>query len=335
MDKAKLFNLFLLAFIMSLSIQYLFFPPAKQQVQDTGILLSVKKDAVVIPNIPQIELSNTSSGSFVLNPCSDVSLNIDSITYNMSGAAPAFCSPLEIVSGTKMILPFKELHQVFANKAGKYIITVTTPLGARTVSFEMEKPGAFRSFLSFTVYQPIYNLFVALITFLPGHSLGWAIIIVTIIIRLILLVPQHHMLQSQQKIQKIQPKIKALQKEFKTDQAQLGMKMMELYKQEGVNPMGPIIPLLIQMPILIGLYWVISGITDSSNFYHLYQFFASFNPTEISTYFYGLHLDAVGGWMGAAFALVLGVLQWIQAKLSFVYTKKKSAKTEELEKKTE
>lgn len=50
--------------------------------------------------------------------------------------------------------------------------------------------------ISVAVYQPIYNLFVALLTWIPGHYFGWAIIIITLIIRLILLVPQQHMLES-------------------------------------------------------------------------------------------------------------------------------------------
>jgi len=66
------------------------------------------------------------------------------------------------------------------------------------------------------------------------------------------------MLESQKKLQKIQPKIKAIQEEYKEDKALLGQKIMELYKKEGVNPMGSCLPLLIQMPILIGLYWVVS-----------------------------------------------------------------------------
>lgn len=62
--------------------------------------------------------------------------------------------------------------------------------------------------------------------------------------------------------------------------------------------MGSIAPMFIQMPILIGLYWVISEINDPSNFYHLYSIFASFRPTEISTLFYGLDLSVVGGIFG-------------------------------------
>ena len=150
----------------------------------------------------------------------------------MSGAAPAFCTPLVVDAGAKKLLPMESLYKVFSSKAGKYIVTLKTPLGDRTVFFTAEEPGMIRPLLSATVYQPIYNLFVALLTWIPGHPLGWAIIIVTIIIRLILLVPQHHMLQGQQKLQKIQPKIKALQKEYKDDQATLGMKMLELYKKE-------------------------------------------------------------------------------------------------------
>ena len=58
--------------------------------------------------------------------------------------------------------------------------------------------------------------------------------------------------------------------------------------------MGSILPLLIQMPILIGLYWVVSQINDPSNFYHLYSFFKDFDPTQIVTQFYGLELSQIG-----------------------------------------
>jgi YidC/Oxa1 family membrane protein insertase len=97
------------------------------------------------------------------------------------------------------------------------------------------------------------------------------------------------------------------------------MEMLELYKKEKVSPMGSCLPLLIQMPILIGLYWVISSINDPSNFYHLYSFFKNFNPTSIDTNFYGLDLKAIWGTAGIVFAIVLAIFQYIQAKLSFAY----------------
>jgi YidC/Oxa1 family membrane protein insertase len=68
-------------------------------------------------------------------------------------------------------------------------------------------------------------------------SFGWAIIVITILLRAILLWPQHKMLVSQKKLQAIQPKIKKIQEEFKGQPQILGQKMMELYKTEKVNPM--------------------------------------------------------------------------------------------------
>jgi YidC/Oxa1 family membrane protein insertase len=331
MDKLKILNLFVLAFLLSLVVQSFFFPKKTDTVAPTWVILQVEDDSVTIPNIPKVEVINQGTWAITIRPCDDITLSVDSQPIlGMSGTAPTFCTPLVVDAWAKKLLPMESLYRVFSSKAGKYIVTLSTPLGDRTVFFTAEEPGIIRSLLSVTVYQPIYNLFVALLTFLPGHPLGWAIIIVTIIIRLVLLVPQHHMLQGQQKLQKIQPKIKALQKEYKDDQATLGMKMLELYKKEWVNPMGSIVPLLIQMPILIGLYWVVSQINDPSNFYHLYSFFAHFDPTQIVTSFYGLELSQVGGMIGIAFALVLGWLQYVQAKLSFVYTDKKKSKEVEV-----
>lgn len=97
--------------------------------------------------------------------------------------------------------------------------------------------------------------------------------------------------------------------------------------------MGSCLPLLIQMPILIGLYWVVSGISDPANFYHLYSFFADFDPTRVSSYFYGLHLEKIGGLVGLIFAIVLGGIQYIQAKLSFAYNPTPAKEEKKLEKK--
>jgi YidC/Oxa1 family membrane protein insertase len=92
--------------------------------------------------------------------------------------------------------------------------------------------------------------------------------------------------------------------------------------------MGSCLPLLIQMPILIGLYWVISGITDPSNFYHLYSAFKDFVPSNIVTTFFGLNLSQVGGVTAIIFGLILGGTQWIQAYMSVQHTKK-TKKSEE------
>ena len=325
--------LFIYALSLSLIVQLFFFPQENKKIAtENNIILQVKDDAVTIPNIPHLEVINHTSSGFTIDPCTDIRITVDSKPLTDIDQYTKFCAPILVTAGSTLTLPFSELHTVFANLTGKYIITMQSPMGERTTFFEMESPSAIRSFLSTVFYEPIYNLFVGLLTVIPGHSLGWAIVIITLVIRLILLVPQHHMLTSQKKLQVIQPKIKALQTKYKDDQAKLGMEMLELYKKEGVNPMGSCLPLLIQMPILIGLYWVISGINDPSNFYHLYSFFTTFDPNNISTQFFGLELHQVGGIMGGIFALVLAFIQWIQAKLSFSYNpppaKKETTDTE-------
>lgn len=328
----KLLNLFIFAFALSLLVQLVFFPPKDTSIAQSGVVLQIKDDSLTIPNIPIVEVINQSTWSVTINPCSDIKISIDTIweVKNLATDAPDFCNQVYIAPNETKSIPFSPLYRLFAHQSWKYIVTLNTIYGDRIVFFESEKPGVVRTFLSATVYQPIYNLFVALLTWIPGHPLGWAIIIVTIIIRLILLVPQHHMLEWQKKLQKIQPKIKLLQKEHKNDQATLGMKMLELYKTEWVNPMGSILPLLIQMPILIGLYWVISQINDPSNFYHLYNFFKDFNPTLIVTNFYWLNLSQVWWVIGIIFALALGGLQYIQARLSFAYSEKKKEKEDKV-----
>ncbi|MBC7503789.1 YidC/Oxa1 family membrane protein insertase, partial [Candidatus Gracilibacteria bacterium] len=323
MDKLRIINLFVVAFLVSLLIQYWFFPKQNTVLIIPDIYLSLESDSITVPNIPKITIHNTTTGAIIVNPCDDINISIDSRPLSgIRETASGFCMPINITAGSTQLISFATLYKVFSQQSGKYIISMKTPLGERSIAFSLSMPGTFRSTLTTIVYEPIYNLFVALLTWIPGHSLGWAIIIITLIIRLILLVPQQHMLESQKKLQKVQPKIKAIQKEYKDDQAVLGQKMMELYKKEGVNPMGSCLPLLIQMPILIGLYWVISGITDPSNFYHLYNIFADFKPSSIVTTFLGLNLSQVGGIMAVVFGLILGFTQWVQAYMSFHYTTK-------------
>lgn len=119
-------------------------------------------------------------------------------------------------------------------------------------------------------------------------------------------------------MQVIQPKIKAIQEEFKGNQAVIGQKMMELYKKEGVNPLGSCLPILIQIPILIVLYQVILNISNPSNLAHLYniEWLQGFKTAVISTHFFGLELEKSGGIVGVILGLLTGGLQFGQMWLS-------------------
>ena len=85
---------------------------------------------------------------------------------------------------------------------------------------------------------------------------GIAIILFTVIIKLILLPLTVKQMKSTTKMQEIQPKIQELQKRYKNDKQKLNEEMMKLYQENKVNPMGGCLPLLVQMPILISLFQV-------------------------------------------------------------------------------
>ena len=86
------------------------------------------------------------------------------------------------------------------------------------------------------------------------YSYGWAIIILTIVIKLVTLPLTLKQLQSTKATQALQPKLKELQEKYGKDRQKLSEEQMKLYKEAGVNPMGGCLPLLIQLPILWGLY---------------------------------------------------------------------------------
>ncbi len=83
---------------------------------------------------------------------------------------------------------------------------------------------------------------------------GWAIILFTLLTRLVLFPLMRKQYHSMAKMQRLQPRMKKIQERFKSDRQLMQQKLMELYRKEGVNPMGGCLPMLIQLPILI-LLW--------------------------------------------------------------------------------
>ncbi len=99
MDKSKLLNLFLFAFIFSIAVQYFFAPDKSTETPIQDVMLEIKDDSITIPNIPHIEAVNSTTGSFTVNPCTDITISIDSRPLvGMSGSTPDFCAPLEILA---------------------------------------------------------------------------------------------------------------------------------------------------------------------------------------------------------------------------------------------
>lgn len=108
------------------------------------------------------------------------------------------------------------------------------------------------------VIQPIFNLLVFVYSLLPGHNFGLALIIFTIIIRLLLWPLVKKQLHQTKAMRKLQPEITKIKKATKGNRQKESVMLMELYKERGINPLAAFPTLIVQLIVLIGLY---SGLT--------------------------------------------------------------------------
>lgn len=160
------------------------------------------------------------------------------------------------------------------------------------------------------LYQPIYNAFILLVSIMPNNDVGLAIILITVVIKIILFPLTQRMIDSQVKMNVIQPEIEKIKKEYpnKLEQAKA---TQELYKKHKVNPFSSCLPLIIQMIVLIALYQVFRGILNEVSVPSLYSFVT--NPSKINMEFLGfIDLSAK---KNLIFALLAGGTQFLQAKL--------------------
>jgi YidC/Oxa1 family membrane protein insertase len=122
--------------------------------------------------------------------------------------------------------------------------------------------GGVERTLDFGVFGPISVLFLKVLRWIYGAvgNYGVAIVLLTVAIRILLFPLMHSSTVSMRRMQKLQPKVKELQARYKKKKgdpqarAKMNQEMMALYKEEGVNPMGGCLPMLVQLPILWALY---------------------------------------------------------------------------------
>ncbi len=107
------------------------------------------------------------------------------------------------------------------------------------------------------ISQPLFKLLKFLHSFIGNW--GWSIIAITFIVRGIMYPLTRAQYTSMAKMRMLQPKIQAMRERVGDDKQRLSQEMMALYKSEKVNPLGGCFPLLIQMPIFLALYYMLSG----------------------------------------------------------------------------
>ena len=129
----------------------------------------------------------------------------------------------------------------------------------------LEKHG-YASTLQFGFFGFIGRLLLEVLIWINGitHNYGWAIIVLTVLIKIVLYPLQHKSIVSMKKMQRVQPKVESIKNKYKkaksdAEQRQkMNVEMMKLYQQEGINPMGGCLPIALQLPILWGFYGILS-----------------------------------------------------------------------------
>ena len=181
------------------------------------------------------------------------------------------------------------------------------------------------------IAQPIFNLLIIILAFIPSHNFGVAIVIFTLIVRTAMYPLLRKQLHNAIAMKKLQPEMKKIKKAAAGDKQKESQLMMELYKEKGVNPFSSIGIILVQLPILIALYQGITKIVKDPNaivdnaygwvqnlpyMQHLANNISSFDETFVG--FINLAQPALGpkGLYVPAMILVIGsvVVQFFQSK---------------------
>jgi len=117
--------------------------------------------------------------------------------------------------------------------------------------------------------QPLFNILFAIYSVVPGHDFGVAVIILTILVRIVLWPLVSRQLHSQKLMQQLQPQVAKIRKDAKGDRQKETAMLMELYKEKGTSPLAPLLPLLLQFPIFIALYIVLKDSVSVEQISHL------------------------------------------------------------------
>lgn len=172
------------------------------------------------------------------------------------------------------------------------------------------------------VHDPLRNAVVLLLDFVPGSSLGLAIIALTVVVRLALFPLSKGAILSQIKMREIEPEIALLRDKYKDNQQKLATETMSLYRERGIKPFSSLALLFIQLPILIGLYSVLRESFGSFDAATLYSFVPV--PASVDPVFLGVDLRVAGA--GTAFAIAAALLQHLASRLTLRYQPKPSSK---------
>ncbi len=158
------------------------------------------------------------------------------------------------------------------------------------------------------LFKPLYNLLIIFAGFFAGNA-GAAIITLTLLVKIILFPLTRRSIVSQIEMKRIEPELAKIKENYPNKQEQ-AKKQFELYKEHKINPFSSCLLIIIQLPVVIALYWVIRDFSITSHPETLYSFVHL--PTTIGTHILGLDITK----KSIILAFLVAIVQFFQLSLS-------------------
>ncbi|PIV90587.1 hypothetical protein COW46_02075 [Candidatus Gracilibacteria bacterium CG17_big_fil_post_rev_8_21_14_2_50_48_13] len=322
MFKKDFWVTFAFAFLLAWLLQVTFFaqPPAAAPISGTGNLLTVTSHKSTYTVGDEVIITIKANTGSLMKPlvttCPESPFEVRKDGEIITAKTTYACAPSSMIPtpDTPLVFSYRNWNAQLFSTPGKYTITIPYEGGTYVTDFNIEAEGWFAAAWNTVFTRPIYNALVGL-TLLLGNNLGWGIIALTLIIRLLLLIPSQQAMESQRRMQKIQPRLQEFQKLYKNDQQRLSTETMKLMKENKVNPLGSCLPLLLQIPVLLAVFLSIQNGLNVSFTHHLYEPLRATNIEAIQYVFLGfLDLSKPEVWV---LPWLLGAIQFLQLKMSF------------------
>lgn len=318
--------IFALAYIASQFILKTFFPD-QYAGQPASVQLSPLDRTVRGGHHPVLVLKNGTQAPVNLpNRCPKAPVDVfavekrtddSEVLHPREGAEIVLpCAPLApVLPGTAVHIDLAPWKYSLFGENTTYEVRLSLEGGdVLSTRFAIHEPGVIVKLFRTFITKPFLNFLIFVASLLPDRSLGISIIVLTFLVKILLFFPTQHALEGQKKMQKIQPKLDEIKQKYKGDPRKMQEETMRLWREHGVNPLGALVPMIIQFPVLIGLFFVIrDGATLALSRHLIYPLYQHIDWT-FGTQFLGLDLVDRSF---IIFPILLAVLQFIQMKLSF------------------
>ncbi len=340
-----MFQRFLSYFIFFMTLWLIlgfFFGPDKQEeTQNSNLPITIStKDEWVHGQLVNFTIKNNTDQEIVLGETQNPPENIT--FQNTDPASQDFVNidinrekleePLVLPAGEKVTLSYTDWNNELFDKTGDYKICVNHDNENYCEKFTLENPGILRSLWRVVFFKPIFNILIFFVKIFPGHSLALAILVLTLIIKLLLISPSKKSLVQQQKMQALQDEVNAVRQKYSGDQQKTAEATMAIWKKHKVNPFSSFMPMFIQLPVMIALFYVVKQGLMPHNEIYLWSPLQDFSLDLVSKDLLGI-LD-LGSQNVLWLAIAVALFQFISMKLIMVMKKngknnKKDTKKEE------